>query len=74
MVERQLPKLNVEGSIPFTRFSWKTEFSTRYRSTQALVDLHVTWYEAQPDQGHDAEAARWQAMLNTVTNVVEQGD
>ncbi|MDG2032135.1 MAG: tetratricopeptide repeat protein, partial [Phycisphaerales bacterium] len=43
-------------------------------TTQALVDLYLAWHEAEPDQGHDAEAARWQAMLGAVANVVDEDD
>ncbi len=30
---------------------------------QALTDLYDAWHEAEPDVGHDAEAAEWRAKL-----------
>ena len=33
----------------------------------ALVALHDAWHAAEPDAGHDASAAEWQAMLKERT-------
>ena len=28
-----------------------------------IVNLYETWHAAEPDTGHDAEAAQWRAVL-----------
>jgi non-specific serine/threonine protein kinase/serine/threonine-protein kinase len=30
---------------------------------QSLTDLYAAWHEAEPNQGHDAQAATWRAKL-----------
>jgi serine/threonine protein kinase/Tfp pilus assembly protein PilF len=35
---------------------------------QALVDLYDAWHEAEPERGHDAQAAQWRAKIEPSQN------